>query len=137
MTLYATPGWVMNRATSSSMPGEPGGEPLSPVVSPTGIDAAAADEVVESVRNPYSPIAAPPPSGPARDAGRAALYTNLAVVSVLQGDGAQAEGYVAQALAQQPDSHQATLCAVYLQLRNGQTDAASRALKKQRLPKAA
>ena len=31
LTLYATPGWVMNIATSSSIPGEPGGEALPPV----------------------------------------------------------------------------------------------------------
>lgn len=116
------------------------GEPLAPVASSTGAEtpAAADAEAMDCVRNPYSPLgatAAAATSGGGGGAARATLYTNLAVVHVLQGDAKSAESYAQQALQQQPDNRQALLCCVYLELAGGRTEAAIELLKKQRMPK--
>jgi CCR4-NOT transcription complex subunit 10 len=117
------------------------GEPLTPVASSTGADitSQAEGEGLDCVRNPYSPLSAPPSAGHASGAaaavnssGKAALYTNLAVVQSLQGNLEAAEGYLQQALALQPDCRQALLCGVYVELRSGHTEAAVELLKKQR-----
>jgi hypothetical protein len=111
------------------------GEPLAPVASSTGAEtpAAADGESMDCVRNPYSPLGSA--SGGGSGAARAALYTNLAVVHVLQGDAKLAANYAAQALSEQPDNRQTLLCCVYLELAGGRTEAAIELLKKQRLPK--
>jgi len=67
------------------------------------------------------------------NAARATLYTNLAVVHILQGGVKQAESYVQQALTLQPDCRQTILCAVYLEIHAGRMDGALDLLKKQRL----
>jgi len=119
------------------------GEPLAPVVSPTGVEPSAADgEGMLCVRNPYSPVQAPAgaggAAGGAAGAGgtaRAVLYTNLAVVHVLQRDTRQARAYVTKALEASADCQRALLCLVYLELEEGRTESAVELLKKQRLPK--
>ena len=117
------------------------GEGLHPVASNSGAEPAAVDgDGLDCVRNPYSPLragggGAGGRGGVATGGGRAALYTNLAVVHVLQGKAEQAENYVAQALSEQPDCRAALLCNVYLALRSGHTDAAIDLLKKQRRAK--
>jgi CCR4-NOT transcription complex subunit 10 len=112
---------------------------LAPVASSTGADGVNADGGeggIENVRNPYSPFSALPAGGSGASGGaRATLYTNLAVVHVLQGNTKQAEECCQQALSQQPDCRQALLCSVYLSLQRGQTEAALDLLKKQRRPK--
>ena len=116
------------------------GEPLAPVASSTGVEAPAAADGeasgVDCIRNPYSPFS-PSLAGTNGGAGpaRATLYTNLAVVHVLQGDTKGAEDYVHQALSQQPDNRQAMLCCAYIELSAGRIEGAIDLLKKQRLPK--
>jgi len=114
------------------------GEGLSPVASSTGADSAAAPdaETMDCVRNPYSPLGktAAEAGGGGGGSARATLYTNLAVVYILQGDAKAAESYAQQALGQQPDNRRTQLCCAYLELAAGRTEAALELLKKQRLP---
>uniref|UniRef100_A0A7S4BQF3 CCR4-NOT transcription complex subunit 10 n=1 Tax=Chrysotila carterae TaxID=13221 RepID=A0A7S4BQF3_CHRCT len=88
---------------------------------------------IGSVRNPYAHITPGLEAAGASNA-RAVLYSNLASVQVLQGQLAQAEQCVRMALMLQPKQHTALLCLVYIELRNGRTDAALDILKRQRLP---
>jgi len=105
-------------------------EPLVPVASCTGAEPPPSDgEGVDCVRNPYSQVGN---GGAGAGAARATLYANLAVVHILRGDVEQATSYVQQALTQQPDSRQALLCCVYLELRAGRNEAALELLKKHR-----
>lgn len=106
-------------------------------------EAAPADGELESIRNPYSAVWSAPAPGsqqqpatkpPGAVASRAILYANLATVHLLRQDTQQAMQYVQQALAIQPDSRQALLCLVYLELAAGNTDRAVDVLKKQRVP---
>lgn len=115
---------------------------LSSVASCTG-DAAASDSDLEPVRNPYSPVWSPPPTGaqqqpaskpPEAVAARAVLYANMAAVYALRDDIKSAMQHVQQALAIQPDSRQALVCLVYLELHQGNTERAVDLLKKQRAP---
>ena len=113
------------------------GEPLSPVASSTGAElatAAADGEGMDTVRNPYSPIPTTAAGGGGGEAGRGALYTNLAVVHILAGDRKSAESYAQQAFGAQPENRQTQLCCVYLELAGGRTEAALELLKKQRMP---
>ena len=99
---------------------------LSSVVTCSGSDASGGDGDLDSIRNPYSPVWAPAASSigvskpPGAMSARAILYTNLATVHLLRGDRKQATQYVEQALSLQPDSRQALLCLVYLELQSGE-----------------
>ena len=106
-------------------------------------EATPADGELDPIRNPYSPVWSAPPPGtqqqpatkpPGAVASRAILYANLATVHVLRQDTQQATQYVQQALTIQPDSRQALLCLVYLEIQSGNTERAVDILKKQRVP---
>ena len=94
---------------------------------------AAEGDSVAALRNPYSPV---PQSAQAAShaAARAVLHANLATVHVVQGDLAQASQCAHKALELQPDSRNALLCLVYLEIRAGNLDAAREILTKHVVP---
>lgn len=108
------------------------GDTLIGIVS-NGAEGSAAEGEIDSVRNPYCSLMSDL-QAMGTPSARSVLYSNLATVYILQGDLKQAQQYVHQALSLQPKSQKATLCLVYLELRNGNTEAALDLLKRQRLP---
>ena len=88
---------------------------------------------VPCVRNPYSAI---PQSAqaPGQAAARAVLHTNLATVHIMQGDLKQASQCAHKALELQPDSRNAMLCLVYLEIRGGNLDVARAIMTKHIVP---
>lgn len=88
---------------------------------------------VAALRNPYSPV---PQSAQAAShaAARAVLHANLATVHIMQGDLPQASQCAHKALELQPDSRNALLCLVYLEIRGGNLDAAREILTKHVVP---
>jgi len=114
---------------------------VATVVSCSG-EASAQEADLEPVRNPYSPISATraphhaTPRAASSVGSRSVLYGNLATVHVLRNDLEAATKYVHQALALQPDSRQALLCLVYLELKAGNTERAVAVLRKHRAPAA-
>ena len=66
--------------------------------------------------------------------GAAVLHANLATVHIVQGDLAQASQCAHKALELQPDSRNALLCLVYLEIRAGNLDAAREILTKHVVP---
>lgn len=88
---------------------------------------------VAQLRNPYSPIPQSPHAA-GQAAARAVLHTNLATVHILQGDLKQASQCAQKALELQPNSRNALLCLVYLEIRGGNLDAAREIMTKQVVP---
>ena len=64
------------------------------------------------------------------------MHTNMATVYILQGDLKQASHCALKALELQPDSRNALLCLVYLEIRAGNLDAAREIMTKQVAPEA-
>lgn len=106
------------------------GEAPQPESPPSPIEGEVA-----CVRNPYSTI---PQSAHAagQPAARAVMHTNMATVYILQGDLKQASHCALKALELQPDSRNALLCLVYLEIRAGNLDAAREIMTKQVAPEA-
>jgi len=112
-------------------------------VASCGADTSFGDGDIDAVDNPYSPFGSSPRAGlqessskptGAVAAARAILFANLATVHVLRDEMKPAMQYVQQALSMQPNSQQALVCLVYLELRSGNTESAVDIVKKQRVP---
>ena len=104
-----------------------------PAADPAAAEAAADGVAAASGRNPYSPIPQTAQAA-ASAAARVVLSTNLATAHILAGDLPSASAAVRQALALQPDNRHALLCRVYLDLRQGNVEAARAILHAQRVP---
>ena len=106
---------------------------LGDAAQPPESPPAAEGDSVAALRNPYSPV---PQSAQAAShaAARAVLHANLATVHIVQGDLAQASQCAHKALELQPDSRNALLCLVYLEIRAGNLDAAREILTKHVVP---
>ena len=88
---------------------------------------------VACVRNPYSTI--PQTAHAAGQAvARSVLHTNLATVHIMSGDLKQASQCAQKALELQPNSRNALLCLVYLEIRGGNLEAAREIMTKQVVP---
>uniref|UniRef100_A0A7S0IKD8 CCR4-NOT transcription complex subunit 10 n=1 Tax=Calcidiscus leptoporus TaxID=127549 RepID=A0A7S0IKD8_9EUKA len=97
-----------------------------------GSEGSTQEGDIGCVRNPYASLS-PSLEAAGAAASRSVLYANLGVVHILQGDLAQATHCTQQALSLQPQQRSALLCLAYLELRNGNTDAALNIIKRQRL----
>uniref|UniRef100_A0A7S0LQM2 CCR4-NOT transcription complex subunit 10 n=1 Tax=Coccolithus braarudii TaxID=221442 RepID=A0A7S0LQM2_9EUKA len=98
-----------------------------------GSEASVQEGDIGCVRNPYTALS-PGLELAGTSASRSVLYANLAAVHILQGDLEHATQCTQQALGLQPQQRSALLCLAYLELRNGNTEAALHIIKRQRLP---
>lgn len=104
------------------------GEAAPPESPPSAVEGEVA-----SVRNPYSAV--PQTAHAAGQAvARSMLHTNLATVHILSGDLKQASQCAQKALELQPNSRNALLCLVYLEIRAGNLEAARQIMTKQVVP---
>mmetsp|Transcript_147 Transcript_147/g.327 ORF Transcript_147/g.327 Transcript_147/m.327 type:complete len:697 (-) Transcript_147:137-2227(-) len=104
------------------------GEAPAPESPPSPVEGEVA-----CVRNPYSTI--PQTAHAAGQAvARAVLHTNLATVHIMSGDLKQASQCAQKALELQPNSRNALLCLVYLEIRSGNLEAAREIMTKQVVP---